>query len=181
MKKSGLTFLAAIVIASFGSVAAMADCPAQVGPVQQQYITNCNFDGSSPWTFSGNASLDTPSWGPYAGRLDAEAFGSARIDQLVDLTSVPTNYVFSMSVYVNYTLNTYQGNEVLKIQIRRASDDAVLETFATVSPGTSGYVSGYLSGQYGGQQIKVVFLVAGGRFYGDTTFWVDEVQMWGGA
>ena len=63
MKRSSLTLLVAIVVASFSSVAAEADCPAEVGPVLPQYISNCNFDGSSPWNFSGNASLDTPSWG----------------------------------------------------------------------------------------------------------------------
>ena len=136
-----------------------------------------NFEDTScgAWQYTGNGYRSAAPWGGYAGRIDSDQSTSSKIYQ--DFSFYGVSGAFTIGFYFDKS-NVSGGPEVLKVQIRRVSDDAVLETVTTLSPSdTSGNYT-FSTANYNNQNVRLVFLVAGGRNYGTTTFWVDAVHYW---
>ncbi len=174
-------FLAIAVMLFVANIAHAQSCTYwnDVGPtVGIDPIADGNFSDTScgAWQYTGNAYKSSRS-GDYAGRIDSDAFTSSTIYQNTDFSSF-TGSAFAIGFYFDKTINSGAGTEVMRVQIRRVSDDAVLETVTSLSPSSASGTYSFTIGNYSGQNVRLVFSVSGGRNYGDTTFWVDGVHLW---
>ena len=172
-----LSCLVAVVVFSGQAFAQCTQAGCTVGPcVSFNLLTDPSFEnGCTNWKYNSGAQLVRFN-NEWSGHLDKNA-ASGRVYQ--DFTVSNASYTYS-SFEVMFVLEVEKcsvGGETLYVELRRPSDNALLETVAVLPASTtSSGTYEYFVGNYNGQAVRLAFRQVGGT--GDTEFRIRNAAFW---